>query len=65
MLIDPSATHYFVATIFCMHLDRPCNSLPQPLLVSTLVGDVMLVEEVYKECVLKIGKKELLVDLNH
>ena len=31
--------------------------------MSTPVGDVVVVEEVYKECVLKIGKKELLVDL--
>ena len=46
-----------------MHLDRSCSSLPQPFLVSTLVGDVIVVEELYKDCVLEIGDKELIVDL--
>ncbi|XP_057506535.1 uncharacterized protein LOC130789736 [Actinidia eriantha] len=63
VLIDPGTTHSFVSTIFCMHLDKSCSSLSQPLLVSTPVGDVVVVEEVYKECVLKIGEKKLLVDL--
>ena len=63
VLIDPGATHSFVSTIFSMHLDRSCSLLSQPLLVSTPVGDVILVEEVYKECVLKIGDTELVVDL--
>ncbi|XP_057490945.1 uncharacterized protein LOC130776710 [Actinidia eriantha] len=63
VLIDRGATHSFVSTIFCLYLDRSCSPLSQPLLVSTPVGDVVVVEEVYKECVLKIGEKELLVDL--
>ena len=63
VLIDLGATHSFVAITFCMHLDRPCSLLPQPLLMSTPVEDVLVVEEVYKDCVLKRGDKELLVDL--
>ena len=63
VLIDPGATHSFVSTAFCMHLDRLYSSLPQHLLVSTPVGDVILVDEVYKDCVLKIEDKELIVDL--
>ena len=35
VLIDPGATHSFVSTAFCMHLDRSCSLLSQPLLVST------------------------------
>ena len=63
VLINSGATHSFVSTVFGMHLDRPCNALSQPLLVSTPVGDVVLVEEVYKDCVLKIEDKELILDL--
>ena len=37
--------------------------MAQPLLVSTPMGDVVLVTMVYKDCELKIGKKELNVDL--
>ena len=28
VLINLGVTHSFIATTFCMHLDRPCNSLP-------------------------------------
>ena len=28
VLIDPGATHSFVAITFCMHLNRPCSLLP-------------------------------------
>ncbi|XP_057461053.1 uncharacterized protein LOC130751444 [Actinidia eriantha] len=45
VLIDPGATNSFVSTIFCMHLDRSCSPLSQPLLVSTPMGDVVVVEE--------------------
>ena len=47
VLIDPSATHSFVSSTFGVHLGRPCVKLNQPLLVSTPVGDVVLVGEIY------------------
>ena len=45
VLIDPGATHSFVASSVGVHLGRPCEKLKQPLLVSTPVGDVVVVEE--------------------
>ena len=46
VLIDPGATHSFVASSFGVHLGRPCENLEQPLLVSTPVGDVVVVEDI-------------------
>ena len=63
VLLDPGSTHSFVSIAFSEHLHKPHTCMAQPLLVSTPMGDVVLVDMIYKDSELKIEKKELNVDL--
>ena len=63
VLIDPGFTHSFVSCALSMHLDQPLKFLDTSLVVSTQVGEVMLVETVYKSYVLNIDEKEFYLDL--
>jgi len=63
VLVDPGSTHSFVSLSFAMHLGRPLSLLDCSLAISTPVGEVVLVGNVYEGCVMKLCDKELLVDL--
>ncbi|XP_043815352.1 uncharacterized protein LOC122724452 [Manihot esculenta] len=63
ILINPGSTHSFVSQSFSKHADRELKPLDCGLAVSTPVGDSVVCEHVYRDCVVKLGDHELLVDL--
>ncbi|XP_021626910.1 uncharacterized protein LOC110625582 [Manihot esculenta] len=63
ILIDPGSTHSFISQSFSVHADRELKPLDCGLAMSTLVRDSVVCEHVYRNCVVKLGNHELLVDL--
>ena len=63
ILIDPGATHSFVATSYIMHLGREPKQLDNPINVSTPMGENRRIDAVYLNCIVKVQGNELLVDL--
>lgn len=58
VLIDPGSTHYFIATSFVVFFDISLNALEYELSVSTLLGNSMTTNLMFKSCVLKIEDSE-------
>ncbi|XP_059663911.1 uncharacterized protein LOC132309639 [Cornus florida] len=63
VLIDPDSTHSFVASSIAMHLGKPLSSLDSKLFISTPMGEVVVVTNEYRDCVLQLGDKQLKVNL--
>ncbi|XP_043805245.1 uncharacterized protein LOC122721475 [Manihot esculenta] len=63
ILIDPGSTHSFISQSFSKHANRELKPLDCGLAMSTPVGDSVVCEHVYRDCVVKLGDHELLVDL--
>ncbi|KAJ1440421.1 Retrotransposon gag domain [Sesbania bispinosa] len=63
VLFDPGATHSFVSLSFSTQLGKSSSSLDETLVVTTPVGEILLVDCVYHSCVESIGGKELLANL--
>ncbi|XP_043813425.1 uncharacterized protein LOC122721247 [Manihot esculenta] len=63
ILIDPGSTHSFISQSFSKHANRELKPLDCGLAVSIPVGDSVVCEHVYRDCVVKLGDHELLVDL--
>ncbi|KAA0067812.1 reverse transcriptase [Cucumis melo var. makuwa] len=63
VLFDPGATHSFVSSIFLTKLNRMLEPLSEGLAIYTPVGDVLLVNEVLRNCKILVEGISLLVDL--
>ncbi|KAA0059823.1 reverse transcriptase [Cucumis melo var. makuwa] len=63
VLFDPGATHSFVSSIFLTKLNRMLEPLSERLAIYTLVDDVLLVNEVLRNCEVLVEGISLLVDL--
>ncbi|KAL4021094.1 hypothetical protein IC575_019884 [Cucumis melo] len=63
VLFDPGATHSFVSSIFLTKLNRMLEPLSEGLAIYTQVGDVLLVNEVLRNCEVLVEGISLLVDL--
>ncbi|KAL0536139.1 hypothetical protein IC582_025073 [Cucumis melo] len=63
VLFDPGATHSFVSSIFLTKLNRMLEPLSEELAIYTLVGDVLFVTEVLRNCEVLVEGISLLVDL--
>ena len=64
VLFDPGAKHSFVSSIFLTKLNKMLEPLSEGLAIYTPVGDVLLVNEVLRNCeVLVEGIISMLVDL--
>ncbi|XP_070036942.1 uncharacterized protein [Nicotiana tomentosiformis] len=63
ILFDPGSTYLYLSSYFACYLDMPLESLVSPTHVSTLVGDTIIVDRVYRSCVVIIGGLETRVDL--
>ncbi|KAL0537643.1 hypothetical protein IC582_026626 [Cucumis melo] len=63
VLFDPGATHSFLSSIFLTKLNRMLEPLSDGLAIYTLVGDVLLVNEVLRNCEILVEGISLLVDL--
>ncbi|KAL4032751.1 hypothetical protein IC575_005833 [Cucumis melo] len=63
VLFDPGATYSFVSSIFLSKLNRMLEPLSEGLAIYTPVGDVLLVNEVLRNCEVLVEGISLLVDL--
>ncbi|KAH0781790.1 hypothetical protein KY290_001388 [Solanum tuberosum] len=62
-LLDPRASLSFVTSYFANNFDVLPEKLCEPFCVSTPVGESILVERVYRDCVISINHKNTMVDL--
>lgn len=64
VLIDPRSTHSFISPTFMMHV-RGVSLVPLncSVLIATPIGAVVQINRVYRDCKIKMGEKELLVNL--
>ncbi|XP_070057147.1 uncharacterized protein [Nicotiana tomentosiformis] len=63
VLFDLWSTYSYVSSYFSPYLDMPLGSLDIPMQVSTHVGDSIVVDLVYRSCVVTIGGYETSVDI--
>ncbi|XP_070037233.1 uncharacterized protein [Nicotiana tomentosiformis] len=63
VLFDPGSTYSYVSSYFASYLVVPRDSLSAPVYVSNLVGDAMVVDSVYRSCVVTVGSLETRIDL--
>ncbi|XP_070039184.1 uncharacterized protein [Nicotiana tomentosiformis] len=62
VLFDPGSTYSYVSSYFAHHLDLPREPLDSPVHVSMPLGDSIVVDRVYRSCVVTI-RLETRVDL--
>ena len=62
-LFDPGATHSFISTNFAKKHNFKFEPMESKLYVDTPVRVVVVIDSVYKSCVVKIVDKELLANL--
>ncbi|XP_070035696.1 uncharacterized protein [Nicotiana tomentosiformis] len=63
ILFDPGSTYSYVSSYFVRYLDMPRKSLVSLVCVSTPVGDTIIVDLVYRSCVVTIRVLETRFDL--
>ncbi|KAH0730162.1 hypothetical protein KY289_001350 [Solanum tuberosum] len=62
-LLDPRASLYFVTPYVAIKFDFLSEKLCDPFCVSTPIGEFILVERVYRDCVISINHKNTMADL--
>ena len=62
-LIDPGATHSFIASATASCLHQKPGVIGKDLIFSTPLGEHVVVQTVYRDCALQINMEELLADL--
>ncbi|KAK1560346.1 hypothetical protein Q3G72_025572 [Acer saccharum] len=63
VLFDSGATHSFVSCAFSTYANKPAEPLDLCMTIGTPTGDSMLVEQVFKSCLISVGGRDFLVDL--
>ncbi|XP_049372096.1 uncharacterized protein LOC125837004 [Solanum verrucosum] len=63
ILFDPGSTFSYVSSSFATGLDLHCDLLDMPIRVSTPVGESVIVEKVYRSCLVTFVGGETYVDL--
>ncbi|OWM67173.1 hypothetical protein CDL15_Pgr000625 [Punica granatum] len=63
ILINPGSAHSYISLSFVMHSDRPRESFDSSMSIATPTGESVIVDEVYRGCMLQLGDREMLVDL--
>ncbi|GAA0171566.1 hypothetical protein LIER_41183 [Lithospermum erythrorhizon] len=61
-LFDPGANHSFMTSLFAGKIGRVSEPLEFELCLSTLLGVYVMIDHVFKNCVIKIDCYELLAD---
>src|SRR5688572_18401895 len=62
-LFDPGSTYSYMSVYFASHLGISFELLEVPLRVLTPVGDSLVVDQVYRSCVVTIQGRDTQVDL--
>ena len=63
VLFDPGSTFSYVSSSFATGLDLHCDLLDMPISVSTPVGESVIVEKVYRSCLVTFVGSNTHVDL--
>ena len=63
VLFDPGSTFSYVTSSFANGLNLPCELLDMPIRVSTPVGESVIVEKVYRSCLVTFVGSNTYVDL--
>ena len=63
VLFDPGSTFLYVSSSFAIGLNLHCELLDMPIRVSTLVGESVIVEKVYRSCPVTIMDSNTHVEL--
>ena len=63
VLFDPGSTFSYVSSSFANGLNLPCELLDMPIRVSTPVGESVIVEKVYRSCLVNFVGSNTYVDL--
>ena len=63
ILIDPRSTHSFISCTFAMQADREMRPLDFSLVVATPVGNSLLTENVFQDCSVRVGGKDMVANL--
>ena len=63
MLFDPGSTFSYVSTYFAAKFDMICDSMTVPIRVSTPVGKPLVVDRVYRSCLVSLAGYDTWVDL--
>ncbi|XP_070056551.1 uncharacterized protein [Nicotiana tomentosiformis] len=63
VLFDPGSTYSYVSSLFAHFLGVSRESLSTPVYVSTLVGDSVVVDQMYRSCVVTFCGYETRADL--
>ena len=63
VLIDSGSTHSFISPCFAMKLHKNRETMNNALMVVTPVGNSLIVDQIYRNCVITIESHDLLVDL--
>lgn len=56
---EPGATHLFISYAFACYIDMPAKPLDLHLSISTPMGDYILVDRVYKSCMISMCNREI------
>ena len=63
VLFDPGSTFSYVSSSFATGFDLHCDLLDMPIRVSTPVGESVIVEKVYRSCLVTLVRCNTYVDL--
>ncbi|XP_070010632.1 uncharacterized protein [Nicotiana sylvestris] len=63
VLFDPGSTYSYVSSMFAHFLDIPREYLGTPIYLSTLAGDSMVMDRIYRSCVVTFYGYETRADL--
>ena len=63
MLFDPGSTFSYVSTYFAAKFDMICDSMTVPICVSSPVGKPLVVDQVYRSCLVSFAGYDTWVDL--
>ncbi|KAF3657764.1 Protein transport protein-like [Capsicum annuum] len=62
-LLDPGSSFSYVTPLIAVNFEMSPEAIPEPILVSTLVGDLIVAQKVYKKRPVTILHRVLLADL--
>ncbi|OWM63611.1 hypothetical protein CDL15_Pgr008154 [Punica granatum] len=63
VLIDLGSIHSYISLSYIMHSDRPPESFDSSMSIATPTRESVMVDELYRGCMLQLGDREMLVDL--
>ena len=62
-LLDPGSSFSYVTPLIAVNFEMSPEIIPKPILISTLVGDSIVAQKVYKKCPVTVLHRVLLADL--